>query len=225
MKQYIEILQQSPLFDGIGPEELPDMLKCLSAACRSYQKNQTVFRMGEPATAVGVVCEGGVQVVQEDFMGNRTILSWQGKGDLFGEAFACAGIERLPVNVVAVAHSEIVLFNYRKIVTTCTSACAFHHRLIENMLKVLAKKNVLLNRKIEVLSKRSTREKLIHYLSEQARRAGSRKFMIPFNRQELADYLCVDRSAMSSELSKLQKEGVLTCFRSSFELAEPECME
>ena len=218
MKQYFEILKKVPLFAGILDEDIFDLLTCLNARVRAYSKGEAVFLTGEPAGAVGIVCAGGVQVIKEDFMGNRTILSKLESGDLFGEAFACGQIERLPVSVLSVAGSEILFIDYSRIVTTCSSACVFHSRLIENMLGVLASKNVMLNQKIEVLSKRSTREKLIAYLSAQAQKAGSNSFIIPFNRQELADYLCVDRSAMSNELGKLRDEGVLSFEKSRFAL-------
>lgn len=220
MEQFYDLLLKNPLFTGVARADIASLLTCLSATLRLYRKQEFILLAGEPAGAVGIVCAGGVQVFKEDFTGNRTILAGFGAGEMFGEAFACAKIEELPVSVTAVSASKVLFIDYRKIITICSSACAFHNRLVENMLSVLASKNVVLNQKIEVLSKRTTREKLIAYLSEQARRADSRRFSIPFNRQELADYLCVDRSAMSSELSKMRGEGLLDFDRSVFELRD-----
>lgn len=213
-----DILQRVPLFAGMAGQEISELLGCLSAREKQYHKNEAIFLAGERVTTVGIVLEGAVQVVKEDFLGNRTILAKLAAGELFAEAFSCAGVERLPVSVFAVTPCTVLMIDYRRIITTCTSACSFHGRLIENMLGILAGKNVLLSQKIEVLSRRATRDKLIAFLSAQAQQAGRRTFTIPFNRQELADYLCVDRSAMSSELGRLRDEGILEFDRSSFRL-------
>ena len=194
------------------------LLGCLSATRRTYDKGETVFMAGQAAEHVGIICSGGVHVFTEDFMGNRTILAALSDSELFGEAFACAGTARLPVSVVAVSKSEIMLINYRKIIATCPATCIFHSKLIENMLSIVASKNVALSQKVEIISKRTTRDKLTAYLSAQAVHTGRRKFTIPFDRQALADFLCVERSAMSAELSKMQREGLVCTNRSEFEL-------
>lgn len=211
-------MKNIPLFSGISAQDLSALLSCLSVSTKYYQKDEIIFLAGQPAQNVGILCSGGAHVVKEDFLGNRTIISALSGGDLFGEAFVCAGVSHIPVSVVATAYSEIMLINYRKIITTCPTTCVFHARLIENMLGIVAQKNVALNQKVDVISKRTTREKLIAFLSEQARKAARRSFVIPFNRQELADYLCVERSAMSAELSKMQKEGLLKTQKNHFEL-------
>lgn len=220
MKEYLEVIEHVPLFRGVNQEELLELLYCLTATSRSFSKGEAIFRAGDTAIHVGIVLSGMVQVVKEDFLGNRTILTKLDVGGLFGESFACAKIDKLPVSVFAVAASKILFVDYRRIITTCSASCVFHHRLVENMLGILAGKNVMLNQKIEVLSKRATRDKLIAYLSAQAQAAGSRSFIIPFDRQELADYLCVDRSAMSAELCRLRDEGLLSFHRSRFEILD-----
>lgn len=195
------------------------MLQCLSAIQRMYAKNSLVFAAGTPAESVGVVLSGRVDIVQEDFWGSASILARLEPGDLFGEAFSSAQVVSLPVSVIAVEDSEILLLDYQRILTTCTGACKFHDQLIANMLKVLAQKNIALTQKMEHLTRRTTREKLLSYLSTQALRAGSNAFTIPFNRQELSAYLAVDRSAMSSELGRMQREGLLTFDKNHFTLA------
>lgn len=212
----------APLFAGIQPVDYPGLLQCLGAQSRIYEKGEIIFREGDKAEKVGMICSGFVQILRDDFTGARHIIARLGPGELFAEAFACAGTSYLPVSAVANERAEILLIGYRKILEVCPSGCAFHKRLIENMLSILAFKNVLLNQKIDVLSRRSIREKLIAYLSAQAKRAGGREFVIPFNRQELADYLCVDRSAMSAELSRLQTEGLLKTEKSRFWLSGTE---
>lgn len=222
MKKYNEILESVPLFRGISEEERQQMLDCLRAQQQRFAAGAVILLAGDPADRVGVLLEGRAQVIREEFSGNRTILTGLNPGDLFAEAFACASGEHktLPVTVLAVAESVVLWMDYRKILRACPAGCAFHHRLVENMLAVVADKNLMLNRRIGHLSKRSTREKLLSYLSEQAALHGSAAFSIPFDRQQLADYLCVERSAMSTVLSKLREEGVLEVERNRFRLKQ-----
>lgn len=220
MKKYLPFLTQVPLFRGILPEDLSSMLRCLNARTAAYQKQDIVLLEGQPVPSVGVVLSGKVQIVKEDFAGNRNIMAEIGPGNLFAESYSCIQADSLPVTVVSVTESEVLWVDYRRIVTTCPSACRFHTRLIENMLTILASKNILLSRKIEHISKRTTREKLLSYLSDQSARSGAREFDIPFSRQELADYLCVDRSAMSGELSRMQRDGILRFQHNHFVLVD-----
>ena len=138
--------------------------------------------------------------------------------DLFGESFACAGLDALPVSVVAVEECEYMRFDCRRLMTSCTNACSFHNQLIFNLLKVVAAKNLAFHQKIEITSKRTTRDKLLTYLQIQAKAAGSSRFTITYERQELADYLEVDRSGLSVEISRLRKEGVIDCHKNNFTL-------
>ncbi|MDL2209508.1 Crp/Fnr family transcriptional regulator [Desulfovibrio sp. OttesenSCG-928-O18] len=218
----VDKITRSPLFAGIEESQLESLLDCLTAVKRQYGKDEFVFVAGGKATSVGIVVSGGVRVLQEDFWGHRAILAHIGPGGLFGEAFSCAEKDALPVSVIASEQSTILLIDYRKIVTSCSSACVFHARLVMNMMRILAEKNILLTRKIEHLSKRTTREKLLSFLSAQAVFAKSTTIEIPFNRQELADYLCVDRSALSRELGAMQSEGLINYDKNSFELVRPE---
>lgn len=214
----ISLLQETALFRGIRENEIKGVLSCLSAEEKTYKKGEFIFLAGEKVRCVGIVLSGIVQVIKEDLFGNRTILTEVIKGNLFGESFPFAEEDKLPVSVMAVSDCEILFIDYKKIITTCSSACIFHFKLIENMLYILAKKNLILNEKIQIMSKRTTREKLLSYLQSQAARKGSASFGIPFNRQELADYLSVDRSAMSNELSKLREEGQISFNKNKFVL-------
>jgi len=212
------VLEKSPLFEGINEEEIPVLLQCLGAREKSFSKGDFVFRFGDKPTSVGIVLAGTVHVIQEDYWGNRTIISRIGSAGLFGESFACSDTMNLPVSVVATQDARILFINYKKIVTTCSSACTFHNSLIKNMLSILANKNVFLTRKMSHLGERTIRDKVLSYLSEQALEAKTSRFAIPFNRQELAHYLSVDRSALSRELGNMQKEGLLTYSGKRFEL-------
>ena len=189
------------LFAGIGQAEREEMLRCLDARRAKMVRGQALLEAGGPVREIGVVLRGAVQVRSTDFFGNQTILAQLGPGDLFGEAFVCAGLSRSPVEAVCQQDGEVLLLDYGRILGACPRACAGHRRLVENMVAVLAQKNLTLMRK--------TREKLLAYLSECAREAGGGQFDIPFTRQELADYLCVDRSAMTVALMALKREGLV----------------
>ncbi|MDL2257881.1 Crp/Fnr family transcriptional regulator [Eubacteriales bacterium OttesenSCG-928-K08] len=212
------ILLNCPLFADIEKSDLDSLLICLQARFYDYKRDDFIFRVGEHAVNVGVVLSGSANVVQEDFWGGRTILAHVEPGGLFGESFSCAQAQQLPVSVVAAQDSTIMLLDYRKIVKECSSACVFHSQLIFNMLRVLAQKNILLTKKMEHISRRTVREKLLSFLSEQAVSDKSNKITLPFNRQELADYLCVERSALSRELSAMQKDGLLEYRKNLFTL-------
>ncbi len=218
MKKHLPILAKTPLFRGIRPEELPLMLDCLGAAARQYDKKETILAEGAPAEWLGIVLEGRVQIQRVDYFGNRSLLAEAGPGELFGEAFACAGVPELPVQVSAGETCIILQIPCKAISRPCGKACGFHQKLIQNLMQILAHKNLVLHQKLEVTAKRTTREKLLTYLQQQAKKAGSNIFTVPFDRQELADFLEVDRSGLSAEISKLRQEGVLESHRSRFKL-------
>lgn len=218
----MQILRKCALFQDMQEADIQALLQCLSAEKKRYGKQEFILHAQEQISSVGILLKGMVQILQEDFWGNRGILTILGPGELFGEAFSCAEMDQIPVSVLAVEETELLLIDYRKIITTCAASCVFHTKLIRNMLRILANKNIMLTQKMEYVTKRTTRDKLLSYLSAQAVKAGSRQFEIPFNRQELADYLCVERSAMSNQLSKLQEEGILAFHKNQFEfMREP----
>jgi len=216
MKKIFDTVKSNPLFDGIAFSDFENMLNCLSAKTVRYKKGGVILLSGDAVSFVGMILAGSVQIIKEDADGRIVILTELSVSDIFGEVFACAGITQSPVTIQASEDSEILFIDYKKIVTSCTSACPFHAKLIENMLKLIAVKNLLLNQKIEILSKRTTREKLICYFNLQ--RGAVKKFNISFNREELARYLCVDRSAMSKELCKMRDEGLLRFHKNTFEI-------
>jgi CRP-like cAMP-binding protein len=169
-------------------------------------------------SAMGIVISGAVHLVRDDFWGNRTIITRIATGEIFAESFACGKTGRLPLSAIAVENTEALFFHAPKISTPCASACSFHTRILNNMIQELAGKNIRLITKIQHITQRSTREKLVSYLSSQAREAGSSSFDIPFNREELAEFLSVDRSAMSSELGRMKTDGLLTFRKNHFAL-------
>lgn len=218
MKKYFDILRACPLFDGIAEDELYTMLGCLGARVAVFDKKYTIMGLGHPAKFIGIMLSGSARVVRVDYYGNRSILSNIQAGEVFGESFACAQVQDMPVSVIANGPCEVMLIDSSHILHTCKNNCAFHNRLIFNLMKDLALKNLQFHKKIEITSKRTTREKLITYLFLQAQSAGSNSFVIPFDRQELADYLEVDRSGLSAEISRLRAEGVLESRKNHFTL-------
>ncbi len=209
MQKYFDIIKKCPLFDGVREEHIGKMLGCMSATADFYDKKFTVFRESKAIRHIGVVLSGSVQAVQIDYNGNRSILAETLPGGMFGQAFACSGELPLTLSYIANEPSEIMLLDCQHILHTCAHNCAFHQQMIFNLMKNMAVVNIELHRRIEITSKRTTRDKLLGYLSYCAMTAGSREFDIPFDRQELADYLEVERSGLSAEISKLRAEGVL----------------
>lgn len=220
MEKYLPVLKRNKLFSGVGEEELPAMLNCLGAAVRSYCKGEYVFRTGEYVDSITILVEGKLLIQKDDYWGNRSILNVIEPGELFGEAYAAPDSGALRNDVLAVEDSTVVSFEVRRVLTVCPSACKFHALTVQNLFFAISEKNRKLISKIEINSRRTTREKLLSYLSEEARRQSASTFEIPFNRQQLADFLSVDRSAMSNELCKLRDDGLISFERSRFTLHE-----
>ena len=220
MEKYFDVMLKNPLFSGINREELKSLMGCLAAKITEVPKGDPVFLEGDAAGFIGLVVEGSVLIVRDDFFGNRTVLGHAEPGEIFAEAYACAGAETMPVSGYAVRDSKIIRMESRKMLTVCSNACRFHNALVKNLLQVVARKNLLLGRKIQVMSQKTTREKLMAYLLDQAKQKGSAEFTIALDRQALADFLGVERSAMSAELSKLRSMGVLESKGSRFRLLE-----
>ena len=218
MKKYLPILKKCPLFFGIEDENLLRMLVCLGARVEYFDKKYTVFSEGASAKYIGVVLFGSVQMVQVDYYGNRSILTEFSASDVFAEEFACAETHSLPVSVIANEPGEIMLIDCAHILHTCHNNCGFHQQLIFNLMKDLAVKAIAFHQRLEITSRRTTREKLLAYLNMESQKANGESFEIPFDRQELADFLMVDRSGLSSEIGKLKKEGVLDTEKNRFTL-------
>lgn len=216
--EYRDVLMGSLLFDGVEESDLAALLGCLGAKTAQYPKKAVVLAQGDRAGMIGLVLRGSVRVEQVDWFGDRHVLGQAEAGELFAETFACAGAERLPVSVVAAEETTVLFIDCTRVLYACSNACAFHQRIIFNLMKVLAQKNLMSHRRLEIAAKRTTRDKLLTYLGQQAMQSGSRSFYIPFDRQELADYLKVDRSGLSAEIGKLKKEGVIDCEKNRFEI-------
>lgn len=224
-EKYGKILQSNPLFKDISPDEIPVMLDRLKAYTKSYKKDEFIRHSGDSADFIGIVLAGEIQVLQDDYYGNRSITAFIAEGSLFGEAFACAGIKQLPVDIMAAGNCTIMYLNSNAVFSGCDSRCQFHYTLIKNLLGIIAGKSIYLNQKLKYISQKTTAGKLLAYLNDRAKQNGTNEFVIPFNRQELADYLGVERSAMSAEISRLVRMGVLETRRSYFKLLKPNALK
>ena len=218
MKKYVSILKRTKLFAGVGNDEIISMLSCLGARLHTYKKGEYVLREGEHLSDIIVLVEGNLHIQKDDYWGNRSILGQITVGEMFGEAYIAPESGALLNDVVTVADSTVIFIDVKKIITTCSSSCRFHTMVVQNMFFAISEKNRKLVQKLGHMSKRSTREKLISFLSEEAKQHNSSNFTIPFNRQQLADFLSVDRSAMSNELCKMRDEGLLEFNKNSFRL-------
>ena len=216
----LQFLTNTPLFQGIGPEELSEMLTCLQGEARRYERGAQICRAGEPIHSMGLLLQGSVSIENVDVWGNRSILDRLEPGQVFGETYACLPGEPMMVSVVAEEPCEVLFLSVGRLLHLCPNTCGHHSRLIANLLSISARKNLTLSRRIFHTSSKTIRGRLLSYLSFQAARTGSCTFDIPFSRQQLADYLQVDRSALSNELSKMQREGLLQVRRSHFTLTQ-----
>lgn len=213
-------LSQTALFQGTTAQETEAVLKCLGVEQRNFEKDEIILHMGDTVTSIGIVMYGSVFIENDDVWGNRTILDRVGKGGIFAETYACVPGEKLMVNVTAAEQASVLFLNAGRILKTCPNSCSHHGKLIRNLLALSARKNLSLSRKIFHTSAKSIRGRLLSYLSWQALQCGGTEFDIPFNRQQLADYLSVDRSALSNELGRMQKDGLIRVSRNHFILSD-----
>lgn len=213
-------LSKTQLFHGIQEREIPELFRCLMPRERKFQKGEVIFRAGSPVSEIGLVESGSVNIIVNLYWGSSIIFGHVRKGEVFAENYAAIPGKELICDVVACEETEILFLNMQNMLTTCRKGCTFHNRIIKNMLSISAKKNLNMSYRMMHTASKSLRQRLISYLSEQALEHGSSHFTIPFNRQQLADYLAVNRSAMSNELSKMQEDGLITYRKNEFTLKE-----
>lgn len=209
---------QIPLFDQIRPDQLDEILGCLGSFTRMYQKGEIIFMEQEEVPFVGIVLRGAVHMLKEDIWGNQTLLAYMIPGELFGEVFAVQKENRARVTFLAAQEAEVLFLSPDRIIHSCHNNCAFHQRLTTNMFHLLGQKSVNLMEKIEVSSKTTLRDKILSYLSIQAQKQNSRYITVPLNRQEMAQFLGANRSAMTRTLCELRDEGVLDFDKNTFVL-------
>lgn len=218
MNEFINILKRTTLFAGGGEDEITAMLSCLQARGQHYKKGAYVFRQGEHIDKLTVLVEGTLHIQRDDYWGNRSIINIIRTGEMFGEAYIAPESGAILNDVVATTDSTVIFFDIKRILTVCSNNCRFHSLVTQNLFFAISEKNRSLVQKLGHMSKRTTRDKLMSYLSDEANRQSCGTFEIPFNRQQLADFLSVDRSAMSNELCKMRDEGLLVFDKNRFTL-------
>ncbi len=218
MKEFLSVIKTSPLFFGISEDEILEMLTCLDAKKASYKKGEFILRAGDSTEVIGLMLSGSILIIQDDIWGNRNILSKIGPGQTFAAAFACAPGAVLNVTAAAETDVTVMFLDVKRVLNICSSACTHHSRIVRNLLGELAQKNLKSGEKLTHMGQRSTRAKLMSYFSSEVQRCGGYEFDIPFSRQQLADYLAVERSGLSNELCKMRDEGLIEFNKSHFKL-------
>jgi len=218
MQGYIEMIKGMPLFEGIRKDDLAPMLKCLGSYTRTYSNNEIIFLESNDISCVGVVLSGTVHMIKDDSLGNTTLFSYIREGELFGETFACGTRIKARVSFRATASTSVLFLPFDKILHSCSMSCVFHHRLTENMVRLISEKNIMLMDKIDITSQKTLRDKILCYLMIQVERGGGPNLVIPLDRSELAEYLCADRSAVSRELSAMARDGLIEYNKNNFHI-------
>lgn len=218
MENIIKVIQDTALFKNISASNISTLLNCVSARIKYYKKDEFILHSGDIINTLGIVIEGRILIIKEDFWGNRSIISEITKGNSFAETYAILPNIPLEISVMASSDCSILFLEINKLLQVCDSSCSFHSSLIKDLLIDVASKNLILTRKIEHMSQKTIREKVLSYLSLESQKNKSESFNIPYNRQQLADYLSVDRSALSNELSKLSQEGIIYFKKDKFTL-------
>ncbi len=206
------------IFEGIEESQKDALFSCLQSVKKSYLKGEIIIDSGEKITSVGYVLDGNIQISKDDFSGNKVIIGRASKGETFAEAFVCAGIEKSKISIEALEDSQILFLDFKRILNVCSNSCPFHKKLIENIIKVIAQKNLFLQERIELLSKKTLRERIFYLLNKEKAKCGESIFEIPYSREQMAEFLGADRSALSRELSAMQKAGLIDFHKNSFKV-------
>lgn len=225
MNIYISVLEKARLFKGIIPADLELLIKCLEGTVKKYESGACIIALEQEVGHIGIVLEGQVEIVKENVVGDRNIIAVLESGGLFAEGIVCTTKRLSPVTVRAKTKTNILMIPYERIIITCGKSCVFHSQLIRNMLTLLGEKNYALNHKIDFLILKGMREKIALYLLEEAKKHKSMAFHIVLNRNDLAEYLNVSRSAMSRELSRMKEEGLIDYYKNSFKIINEEALK
>lgn len=218
MKKYVKQLLDYPLFYGVQEKDMEPLLNCLGGYVKSFKKGEYIFFEEENVRHIGIIISGSVDMIKEDIWGNKTMLVRMRREELFGETFTCGADQSSVVNFFASSNALVLFLPFERVMHSCSMTCVFHHRLIENMVAIIARKNKQLMEKVEVISKKNLRDKILSYLSHQAQKHGTKYFEVPLGRVELADYLCTDRSALTRELNIMREEGIIDFDKNMFQI-------
>ena len=220
MLNFIHKIKNIPLFDGIREDEINHLLTCLDAKAVDYEKGSFVWLQGEENYKVGIVLFGRINIIKEDIMGSRSLIAALEPPQIFGESMAGAEADASPVSVQAAMNSKVLLIDFLKLVRTCEASCAYHSLLVQNMMKIIARKNMYLNEKIDYLKRTTIRQKVAAYIINHVKDKDALTAHLPLNREELADYLGVNRSALSRELSCMKRDALISYKKNDFEIID-----
>jgi len=225
IEEYIDIIEKSPLFYGIKRDEIITLLQCLTPRTHSYSKNECIVNSGETIDKFGIVLEGEAVILKENADGNRVILSIVKKGDLFGEMLVFSSHKIWPVTVRVQSSCKILFFTNSDLIARCGRNCSWHITLLQNFMKILSDKALMLNKKVQYLSIKSMRGKICTYLLEQYENTGKYTITLPLKRSELADFLSVSRPSMSREICQMRDEGIIDFHLSAFRIKDIEALK
>ncbi len=225
MERYYPVLNKCPLFRNIGDVEFGHLMKCLGAQVKHYNEEEYIFLSGDQVNHIGIVFTGALEIMKENLAGNKHILAIVGPADMFGEGVVCTAKRIAPVTVRVKEEADVLFIPYERMIKSCGNTCSFHLSLIQNMMVILGEKNVILNRKLELLTLKGMREKLASYLLSVSAERDSLMFQINLNRTDLADYLNVSRTSMCRELARMKEEGLLDFYGNSFKIMDKSLME
>ena len=207
---------QIDLFENVQNSEVLELLKCIGIKTKVFKKNAYILRVGSKIDYLAVILGGNAVMSKTDSFGKQTIIEELKMNDIFGHNIVCCGLDKSPVDVIAQNECEVLFLPFEKVVTPCEKLCPYHLQLIKNVMKMISKRNSLLNDKIDIIGQKTTRDKIMALL--ETYHNGQRVFSIPYTREEMAKFLCVDRSAMSRELCRMRDEGILKFSKNHFEI-------
>ncbi|MBD8048496.1 MAG: Crp/Fnr family transcriptional regulator [Clostridium argentinense] len=222
--QYINIIKKSPLFHGLKEEEIFYMLKCLTTRIQSYDKNESIVNSGEPINSFGIILEGEATILKENAEGNRVIISIVKKGDLFGEMLVFSSRKLWPVTVRVQNSCKVLFLTNSDLITRCGKMCPWHNAMLQNFIRVISDKALILNKKVEYLSIKSIRGKFASYLLDQYENTKSNTIILPLKRNDLAEFLNVSRPSLSREICQMRDDGVIDFHLSTFKINDIETL-
>ena len=214
----IHAFSTHPMFRDISLTDCRTLMNCLGCREKTYQKDQIIAATENSSRQIGIVISGCIHIIKEDIWGRRTFLTYTGDDGIFGEVLMGENLSERGILFKAAEPTTILIIPADRILHPCRNSCPFHHKLSRNLFRMISHKNADLTEKIEITSKSSLREKILAYLSIESRRNGSTNFTVPLNRTEMADYLCTNRSALSRELAKMKKDGIIDYESNTFRI-------
>jgi CRP-like cAMP-binding protein len=223
MERYLPLLQTTSLFAGLDAEALLALLRELGAARRCYGKGETLLLAGQPNRRIGIVLSGQIEAVRPAPGGALVPITHMDEGGVFGDVLSGSSMSS-PVTVVTREGCEVLLIPYERLLDLREDSSPAQARAVQNLVRTISDKYFMLSHRVDLLVLKTLRAKVCAYLLSEAERAGSLTFTIPYSRLQLADYLNCDRSALSRELSQMQRERLLDTYRSSFKLLQPEAL-